>query len=110
MLDTVTRTNIDRKDLGKMIRTNLRKIEEHNGAAADLINGPTFDFNDMLDALGRLAFLRNRADEAITYLVRLAVEEDASWRQIGDALGISRQGAQQRYASTLVDRKLPGMD
>lgn len=31
----------------------------------------------------------------------------ASWKQIGDALGITKQAAQQRYGSMFVDRQLP---
>ena len=41
-----------------------------------------------------------RCDEVggeLSEVVRLAREDGWSWRQVGDALGVSRQAAQQRF-------------
>lgn len=105
----MTSTHVDRKDLAAMLRRSLRAIEENNGHAADLLNSPRTDFHDLLVALGHLDSVRHSTERAIATLVRVLVEEDASWRQIGDALSVTKQAAQKRYGSTLVDRKLPGL-
>lgn len=53
------------------------------------------------------------ADNLVGHFVTLARHEGASWTQIGDALGVSKQGAQQRFvpkgpvdASDFANKKL----
>jgi hypothetical protein len=41
-----------------------------------------------------------RAEERVGEALRRARDAGASWAQLGDALGITRQAAQQRFAST----------
>lgn len=49
--------------------------------------------NVIRDAL----LMRAAADDAITEVVRDMRADGASWSEIGDALGVTRQAAQQRY-------------
>ena len=47
--------------------------------------------------LRHLRDLRVAVDRAIDHLVRAAREEDASWGQIAEELGMSRQAAHERW-------------
>ena len=63
--------------------------------------GPAFDGyieRDDFDAITDAVTRRDRAQSDIDLAVCRAREKGASWRQIGDALGVSRQGAHERYA------------
>lgn len=104
-------TDLPTPELAKQIRSNLNAAQGHLVRADDALNTKgRGTFPDLLDALEALELGRARLVQTITWSVRLAVKSDASWRQIGDSLGISRQAAQQKFGSTLVDRKLPGVD
>lgn len=48
--------------------------------------------------LAELVTLRGDVEAAITRAVVGLREQDHSWQYIGDALGIKRQSAQERYA------------
>lgn len=50
------------------------------------------------DARRRANALENLGDQLIGHFVDQARSSNASWRQIGDALGVSKQAAQQRGA------------
>jgi hypothetical protein len=50
-----------------------------------------------LDALEWTAALRAELDELEALIVRQARLENASWSEIADPIGITRQGAQQRW-------------
>lgn len=50
-----------------------------------------------LDALGALHEAEEAVQGELEAQVRLARAEGRSWTEIGDALGITRQGARQRY-------------
>jgi hypothetical protein len=54
---------------------------------------------DQIEALG---------DELLDHFVKEAREQGCSWTQIGEALGVTRQAAQQRHGG-LVDRILGGL-
>jgi ATP-dependent Clp protease ATP-binding subunit ClpA len=63
------------------------------------------------DALARVseAHLRSQTltdlgDQLVEHYVSKAKQSGASWTEIGDALGVSKQAAQQRRASTAFDR------
>lgn len=62
--------------------------------ADHLHGGDTHDATD-LDTLTALAEMSKVIDEQIGRIARIA---DATWQQIGDALGVSRQGAHKRFA------------
>ena len=73
------------------------------GASAALRHGPVGsaagDFDvvtlaDLVDAVER----RRQADLEIQVLVDLLVARGMNWGDVGRALGISRQGARQRYS------------
>src|SRR5919199_1296531 len=51
-------------------------------------------------ALRMAADLRVVADEVVDHYVQAARDEGRSWTEIGEVLGISKQGAQKRFAAT----------
>jgi hypothetical protein len=53
--------------------------------------------DEALVALGQAAGHLLAARDEVEYSVRAARRHGATWRQIGDELGISKQAAQQRY-------------
>jgi hypothetical protein len=56
------------------------------------------DFSDLMVTGHLLRVARQHIIEATDQWAALAIEAGASWAQIGDAIGITRQAAQQRYA------------
>jgi hypothetical protein len=52
----------------------------------------------LLDALTRLAAVGERVDWALLSVVGEARARGLSWQAIGDALGVTKQAAQQRFA------------
>lgn len=65
------------------------------GAAAVQMQEP--DDGDLANALGALRLLELSVSEARIATVDAMRARRHSWSEIGDALGISRQAAQQRY-------------
>jgi hypothetical protein len=53
----------------------------------------------LLRGLAHLAAINERVDWAILSLVGESRAQDVSWATIGTALGVSKQAAQQRFAS-----------
>lgn len=51
--------------------------------------------------LGELLSLRDEVEDAISRAVVGLKAQGHSWQYIGDALGITRQAAQQRYADRM---------
>ena len=76
-------------------------------AAQDIRATRAGDFGALLDVGVHLRRIDHDARMARAHWAALAVEAGASWKQIGDALGISKQAAQQRYGSMWVDQSLP---
>ncbi|UYM07437.1 Clp protease N-terminal domain-containing protein [Solicola gregarius] len=77
---------------------------------ADLISRLDAELPDA-DALARVseAHLRSQTmtdlgDQLVDHYVSKAKQSGASWTEIGDAIGVSKQAAQQRRASTPFDR------
>jgi hypothetical protein len=67
------------------------------------------DFDSRLDAL-RLAFERRSAeDRKVADLVAASREAGISWQMIGDALGISRQAAWERYGKRRCEHAAVGI-
>jgi hypothetical protein len=52
---------------------------------------------DPLDGLAAVATLRHRLDEQADHLALTARRQGVPWAAIGDALGMSKQAAQQRW-------------
>ncbi len=66
-----------------------------------------------LDRVSTAALLQSQitalGDDLLDHFVRKARDEGMSWAQIGDALGVTRQAAQQRHgAGSPLDRLLEG--
>ncbi len=59
-------------------------------------------FPDPLDRLAGVASARLALDAAATSAVLDALAEGATWQDIGDSLGMTRQSAHARWASTAV--------
>lgn len=81
-----------------------------NISLADVISRLDRDLPDA-DALARVseAHLRSQTltdlgDQLVDHYVSKAKQGGASWTEIGDAIGVSKQAAQQRRASTPFDR------
>lgn len=55
---------------------------------------------DYLDSLARVAARRRALDREITVSVSAARAAGVPWSQIGHALGVTRQAAQQRYSGS----------
>jgi len=56
----------------------------------------TFDGAE-IDELEDIVCLRDLLSDMTPAIVRRAREQNCSWKEIGDALGMSRQAAQQRF-------------
>lgn len=54
---------------------------------------------DILDMIGAVRLVELAADQARRAIVAEARAELYTWEEIGDALGTSRQAAQQRFGS-----------
>jgi len=70
-------------------------------------------FEDLIVQGEELAALQDTVNRTIDAWVICACLAGASWRQVGDALGISRQAAQQRWPDAMEwyrDTPLPGLD
>ena len=55
------------------------------------------------ELLSRALALRSIADDAILLAVVCERERGSSWRQLGDAIGVSRQTVHERYATAVED-------
>lgn len=66
------------------VRRMLRAAGEHVGAADEF-------------ELGELAAIRDEVDEVIRKAVAKQRSQGKTWQQIGDALGVKRQSAYERY-------------
>jgi ATP-dependent Clp protease ATP-binding subunit ClpA len=77
-----------------------------------LITGVSDVTDSPLDRVSTAALLRDQleyiGDDLLDHFVNEAREHACSWAQIGEALGVSRQAAQQRH-SALADRLVRGV-
>ena len=86
-------------DQDRIITSATRTAEALDGAAIMLaqlrsyINGGS----DWMTALNTVQYLEEFAAEARAGIVNQARAEGETWAEIGDALGTSRQNAQQRF-------------
>ncbi len=55
------------------------------------------DDEDPLQALAAVAELQREVNRTVTAVVRRARVQGASWAQIAEALGVSRQAVHQKY-------------
>lgn len=54
-------------------------------------------YDDETHLVAELVELRNSSADALSHVVREARQHGASWAALGRALGLSKQGAAQRY-------------
>lgn len=85
------------RPLGVSINDLISLLREDGGAdATDL---------ELLSGAQYQAFmLKNLGDQLIGYFVGQARDSGASWTQIGQALGVSKQAAQQRWLPNIFER------
>ncbi len=58
---------------------------------------PWWSAEEVLELVAELTALRNASADALEYAVAEARRKELSWAALGRALGLRRQGAQQRY-------------
>lgn len=54
---------------------------------------------DLLDTLGGIRMIELAADQTRRAVAAQAKAEGHTWQEIGDATGLTRQGAQQRFGA-----------
>lgn len=71
------------------------------------------DSIDPLDRVAAAAALKDQmeslGDELLDHFVKEARDQGCSWNQIGEALGVTRQAAQQRHGGGLLGRVIDGL-
>ena len=71
------------------------------------------DTTDPLDRVAAAASLKDEietlGDELLDHFVKQARDQGCSWNQIGEALGVTRQAAQQRHGGGLLGRLVEGL-
>ncbi|MFD3685899.1 DUF3887 domain-containing protein [Nocardiopsis sp. NPDC058631] len=60
--------------------------------------------DDWADSIGRAVSMQTAADDVVRAVVQQARHNGATWQVIGDALGVSRQAAFQRYGKPIDPR------
>jgi hypothetical protein len=79
------------RELAAVVRALRGLVTEAGGR-------PTGEPDSLLDALSRLAAVGERIDWALLSVVGEARSRGVSWQAIGDALSVTKQAAQQRFA------------
>jgi len=77
--------------LAAVVRATRTLVAETGGTA-------DADPEALLHALARLADLRERVEWAMLSVIGEARTAEVSWAAIGEALGVTKQAAQQRFA------------
>lgn len=81
-----------------------------NLSLSDLIDNVDEDLSQdttltkIAEAQARAHTLTALADQLVGHYVAIAKEEGASWTEIGDAIGVSKQAAQQRHSPQVFGR------
>lgn len=80
--------------------TDPKNIARAQSFAFDFTRtGQDWRERDDLEALGDAAALLAGVEQLLQARVEMARRHDRTWQEIGDALGVSRQAAQQKYGS-----------
>lgn len=80
----------------------MQQLKQHSDAflAARVLT----DGTDFTGAIGHALKIQSAADEVVRAVVQQARERGATWQAVGDALGVSRQAAFQRYGKPIDPR------
>ncbi len=80
----------------------LRALKAHTDAlqASRVLNAG----NNWADTIGHAVNIQTAADDVVRTVVQQARQNGATWQIIGDALGVSRQAAFQRYGKPIDPR------
>ena len=73
---------------------------------ADLPGGPTLA--KITEAQSRAQTLGALGDQLVSHYVAIAKNEGASWTEIGEAIGVSKQAAQQRHSPEVYEHLSEG--
>lgn len=68
-----------------------------NAPVSDLIEHMSDTYDDRMMLLSDLRNLQSLIDDEIWRVIKAERERGRSWSEVGNALGMSKQGAQQRY-------------
>lgn len=81
----------------------IRRLKRHADAllAARVLTAPGDDFAGEIEHSLRI---QSAADDVVRAVVHHARERGATWQTVGDALGVSRQAAFQRYGKPIDPR------
>ncbi|WP_130178509.1 DUF3887 domain-containing protein [Cryobacterium sp. SO1] len=84
------------------LTTAMQDLKRH--ADAFLAARVLTDSDDFAGAIGYSLRLQSAAEEVVRSVVQQSRERGATWQTIGDALGVSRQAAFQRYGKPIDPR------
>jgi len=95
-------------DMNEITAQSARRLEDYAGLVAyhaisgrtDPDTGEFTHWSSPADLLGSVVAARSEIEHLQRCAVHAARERGASWSQIGQAFGITRQAAQQRFALT----------
>jgi hypothetical protein len=91
-----------------MVSSPLRPVDlDHLIAEVDR-NAPSSDDVDRVRTAAQLAGeLQAAADDLVAHFVELARNNSRSWADVGEALGVTRQAAMQRFVAPVKESALP---
>lgn len=78
-----------------LLTRSLQSLQEHTQTF--LASRVLTDDEDWAGSIQRAVKIQEAADEVVRAVVQRAREDGATWQVVGDAVGVSRQAAFQRY-------------
>lgn len=80
-------------------REAANEIQARAGWALAALEDLPMTNDQLIELLDRLVVVREQADELVDQVARQARAEGASWTVVGEAVGMTKQGAQQRWGA-----------
>jgi hypothetical protein len=92
----------------EVLNWHLRRAMEHLDSArnAEAVWGPS---KSPADVLKQVTLARRYLDDAERGSVALMREDGASWTQVAEQLGVTKQAAQVRFRAAAIWRDKPGV-
>lgn len=91
-----------RRAIGQMV-CGLRHL---NGQSISVVDkGEDIDVTDVLQVIRAAELIYQAAGEALNEAVAEAVARGATWKQVGDSLGVLRTAAQKRFKKGVTERR-----